>query len=104
MTDVVVAIVALVLGLMFLASASGRSTSLDRLLSVQRLRSRWGDIGVRLIHFALGLVLIVASAVIAFGWRLFPAGVPSFRHPHGALRGLSRPLALARCDARRGGG
>jgi len=76
MTDAVVAIVALLLGLMFLASASGQWTGLDRLISVQRLRSRWGTIGVRLIHFVLGLVLIVASVVIAFGWRLFPTQSP----------------------------
>jgi len=73
MSDAVVATVALLLGLMFLASASGHWTGFDRLLSVQRLRARWGNVGVRIIHLVLGLVLIVASAAIAFGWRLFPA-------------------------------
>jgi hypothetical protein len=76
MADAVVAIVALLLGLLFLASASGLSTGLDRLNSVQRLRSRWGNVGVRIIHLVLGLVLLMASAVIAFGWRLFPTETP----------------------------
>jgi len=73
MADAVVAAVAFILALMFLASGLGIWTGLDRLSKMERLRSRWGNAGLRGFQLFLGLLLLAVGVVIATGWRLFPA-------------------------------
>src|SRR5262245_42040812 len=68
-TDILVAVLALILGLLFLASAFGNGTGLDQLRSIKRLRSLRGG---RAIQVLLGVLLIVISAAVFSGWRMFP--------------------------------